>query len=253
MLSTVIITLNEARNIERAILSVKGISDDIVVVDSGSTDDTAGICRRHGARVIVRSWEGYSATKNFANTQATNPWILSLDADESLSPELKDSIRDHLKGDLPLNRVFSFNRLTSYCGRWIHHSGWYPDRKIRIWHRDFGQWEGIIHETLAFRGKPEVVHLRGDLLHYSFHTREEYLKQMDNFTSLAAESLFRSGRRAGYPKIILAPAIRFLRDYFIRGGFRDGREGLEVCRGSARAVSMKYKKLRKLWDATGRQ
>ncbi|MFO7573698.1 MAG: glycosyltransferase family 2 protein [Bacteroidales bacterium] len=253
MLSTVIITLNEALNIERAILSVRGISDDIVVVDSGSTDDTAGICRRLGARVIVRPWEGYSATKNYANTQAANPWILSLDADEALSTELKESIQKHVKGELPMNRVFSFNRLTSYCGKWIHHSGWYPDRKIRIWHRDFGQWEGMIHEALAFRGKPEVVHLRGDLLHYSFHTREEYLKQMDNFTTLAAESLFKSGKRAGYPKIILAPVIRFLRDYLIRGGYRDGRAGLEVSCGSAHTVSMKYRKLRKLWVSTGRR
>lgn len=250
MLSTVIITLNESRNIGRAILSVKDLSDDIVIVDSGSTDGTAELSKGHGARVVVREWEGYSATKNYANTLAKHPWILSLDADEALSPELQDSIRQQLMLPLPDHRVFSFNRLTNYCGSWIRYSGWYPDRKIRIWHRDFGKWEGEIHENLVFTGEPEIVHLKGDLLHYSFYTRAEHLRQIDRFTTLAAESMYRNGSSAGNLKIWFGAPVRFIRDYIFRGGILDGRAGFDVCRGSAYAVRLKYSKLRKL-RATG--
>jgi glycosyltransferase involved in cell wall biosynthesis len=250
MISVVIIAFNEERNIERVLRSVQGLTDDIAVVDSGSTDRTCSICRDYGVRVIQHEWEGYSATKNFGNSQAHYPWILSLDADEALSPRLRESIVQHLSGDLPQNRTFSFNRLTNYCGTWVRHSGWYPDTKVRIWHRDFGRWEGYIHEKLVFKGQPDMVHLKGDLLHYSFYTREDYRQQMEKYARMSAEELFRAGKRVSILKQRLAPGVRFLRDYLFRGGFLDGPTGLEVCLGNARSVRLKYAMLRQL-RATG--
>ncbi len=252
MFSVVIITLNESRNIERALLSVKGLTDDMVVVDSGSVDDTVALARKLGARVIERPWEGYSAAKNYGNSQAAYPWILSLDADEALSPELVFSIRQHVKEGIPECRVFMFNRLTNYCDRWIYHSGWYPDRKIRIWHRDFARWEGSIHEKVVFTEKPEMVYLKGDLYHYSYYSVKEHKKQIDLFTTLSAEDLFSKEKRAGYTRILFSPVAKFLRDYLFRLGFLDGWEGWKICSLSARAVYLKYVKLQRLWRATVR-
>lgn len=247
-LSAVIITKNEADNISRALSSLKGITDDIVVIDSGSVDSTVEICLGFGARVYTRTWEGYSSAKNYGNSIALNPWILSIDADESVSDELRSSILKNIPHDLPVERVYSMNRITNYCGKWIRHSGWYPDTKIRIWHRDFGHWQGDIHEVLRFSGSPEKIHLKGDLLHYSFPTRDDYLTQRENFTNLAANSLFQQGKKAGILKLWLSPAIRFIRDFVFNMGFLDGKAGLEVCRGTAHGVFMKYKKLRKLYS-----
>lgn len=246
MLSVVLITLNESRNIERAISSVAGLTDDVVVVDSGSDDDTVALSQQLGARVFVKDWEGYSQNKNFGISQAKHSWILSLDADEALSPELRQSILQMFISPPHAGRVFAFNRLTNYCGHWIRHSGWYPDRKIRIWHRDTGMWEGEIHEQIVFRDHPEVVRLKGDLLHYSFYTREEHLRQIDHFTTLMAEDLHRRGRKASVLKVWSAPAIRFLRDFVVKRGFLDGKPGWHVCSGSAWAAYLKYAKLRAL-------
>lgn len=247
MLSVVIISFNEERNIARALLSLQGLSDDIIMVDSGSTDQTEVLGEKYGARVIHREWEGYSAAKNFGNSQARYPWILSLDADEALSDELRQSIRDAFKPDLPHNHAFSFNRLANYCGKWIHHSGWYPDRKIRIWHRDAGQWEGSIHERIVFREKPLVMHLRGNLLHYSYYSVDEHRVKAERYAALQAQALYSRGKRSGYVKLLLAPLFRFVRDYIAKGGFLDGRAGFTICSLSARTVFLKYVKLRKMW------
>jgi glycosyltransferase involved in cell wall biosynthesis len=246
MISVVIITLNEERNIERVLRSVAGLTDDIVVVDSGSEDRTCSICESHGARVIRRDWEGYSSAKNYGNSQARHSWILSLDADEALSPQLRESVETQLQEEWPENRVYSFNRLTNFCGRWVRHSGWYPDPKVRIWHRDFGRWDGYIHERPVFIGKPEKVHLKGDLLHYSFYTRDDYRRQAEKYARMSAEELLRQGKRVPLLKMWLAPWVRFLRDYFFRGGFLDGSTGMEVCIGNARGVKMKYVFLKEL-------
>ncbi len=245
-ISVVIITLNEERNIMRALRSVEGIADEVVVLDSGSTDRTVEICRDYGAKVFHKEWLGYAAAKNHANRLASNPWILSLDADEALTEELRHSITAQLNKPLEPSTVFSFNRLTNYCGHWIRHSGWYPDRKIRIWHRDVGQWEGDIHEVLVFTGSPERIHLAGDLLHYSFPTKEDYLRQQRNFARLSAESMYRRGKRGALLKVWFAPAVRFVRDYFFRLGFLDGRVGFEVCRLTAGGVLMKYRMLHQM-------
>lgn len=244
--SVVIITLNEERNIERALRSVKDLTDDIVVIDSGSTDRTADICKDHGASVYIKDWEGYSATKNYGNSKAKYSWILSLDADEALSDELKKSILEHFRSDAPCNRVYSFNRLTNYCGKWVYHSGWYPDKKIRIWHRDHGEWEGTIHEKIKFNTITEEIKLKGDLLHYSYYTISDHWKQIDKYTTLSAEKLYREGKRVSFLKILFAADFRFLRDFIFRGGFLDGKTGYHVCKLTAWSVYLKYSKLREL-------
>jgi glycosyltransferase involved in cell wall biosynthesis len=244
--SVVIITLNEERNIQRLLDSVKGLTDDVVIVDSGSTDATVQIALSGGARVFEYQWEGYAATKNFANSLAKYPWVLSMDADEALSKELHDSVRHQFHGNLPMNTVFYFNRLANYCGRWIYNSGWYPDRKMRLWHRDFGHWEGHVHERLVFKDAPVMRYLSGDLLHYSYYTVEEHKSRTGRYAELAAEAMYRKGRSSSFLKIWLAPVLRFMRDYIVKGGFLDGKAGFTMCRITASGVFHKYRELQKL-------
>ncbi|HRZ43007.1 MAG TPA: glycosyltransferase family 2 protein [Bacteroidales bacterium] len=245
-LSIVIITLNEAHNIPRLLESVKGMTDDVVVVDSGSTDATVQLCMERGARVVSHRWEGYAATKNFANALAKYPWILSLDADEAVSPRLRQSIEEQLGTDWPENRVYAFNRLASYCGRWIRHGGWYPDRKIRIWHRNFTRWEGKVHEKLVFGSKPEVVFLQGDLLHYTYYTVAEHRNRAAHYASLHAEAMAAAGKKGNRTKQFGGPVVRFLRDYLLKGGFLDGKAGFTIACISASAVYQKYYLLEKM-------
>ncbi|HEX8515383.1 MAG TPA: glycosyltransferase family 2 protein [Bacteroidia bacterium] len=242
-LSVVIITYNEEKNIARCLASVQGIADDIVVVDSFSTDQTETICRTYGVNFIRRNWEGYSATKNYANSQAKYNWILSLDADEALSAELKTSILKAKEQTVQLS--FKFNRLTNYCGRFIKHCGWYPDTKVRMFDRRTAQWEGTIHEKLVIReGIP--VHLKGDCLHYSYYTIEEHYRQSDKFSTLSAESLFAKGKNASFLKMIFSPAVKFISCYIFKLGILDGNAGFTVCKIMASSTFSKYAKLRKL-------
>lgn len=244
-LSVVIITLNEERNIGRCLQSVSGIADDVVVVDSGSTDRTADICREYGARFISHPWLGFAETKNFANSQAKYPLILSLDADEALSEQLIASI-EKVK-ETESSASFSMNRLTNYCGQWIRHCGWYPDRKIRLFNRNSARWTGlIIHETLSVDPGVKVLHLEGDLLHYSYYTVAGHISQANRFTDLTAEEAFSKGENGTLAKILFKPPVRFVRDYFFRLGFLDGYYGYLICRISAQATFFKYIKLRQL-------
>lgn len=244
-LSVVIITLNEERNIGRCLQSVMGIADDIVVVDSGSTDRTEEICIQYGARFISHPWLGFVETKNFANSQAKYPVILSLDADEALSDKLRESVLK-IKKEKILT-AYSMNRLTNYCGKWIRHCGWYPDRKIRIFNRDFSRWTGmVIHEILTVDQGIEVKHLDGDLLHYSYYTVAGHIAQANRFTDLTAEEAFRKGKKATIAQIMFKPLARFIRDYFFKLGLLDGYYGFIVCRISAQATFYKYIKLRQL-------
>ena len=150
LLTAVIITKNEEFNISRCLQSLKDVADEIVVVDSFSTDSTEEICKSFNVRFVQQEWLGYSEQKNFANSLASNDWIFSIDADEVLSDELKKSILELKNKNISDDNVFSMNRLTNYCGHWIRHCGWYPDRKIRIWNRKVGKWQGEIHETIEF-------------------------------------------------------------------------------------------------------
>ena len=244
-LSVVIITFNEEKNIGRCLDSVKEIADDIVVVDSFSTDNTKGICEKQKVNFIQHKWEGYSASKNFANSQAKYDWILSLDADEALSEELKQSILE-VKKDSEL-LTYKFNRLTNYCGKWIKHCGWYPDTKIRIFDRRITKWEGILHEKLVINSKQEPILLKGDCLHYSYHSLEQHYAQTEKFSTLAAQNMFEKGKKASVLKMVLSPIVKFIGDYVIKLGFLDGAAGFTICRISAKHSFLKYKKLRRLY------
>ena len=248
-LSVVIITFNEEKNIARCLDSVRDLADDIVVVDSFSADRTTDICRQYHVNLIQRQWEGYSATKNFANSAARYDWVLSLDADEALSDALKASILELKKGEKPVTG--EFNRLTNYCGSWIRHGGWYPDKKIRLFDRRITRWNGLIHEELAFSQPVTVVHLEGDCLHYSYYTIDQHYRQADNFTTLAAKDLYEKGKKASLLKMLISPVIKFIRDYFMKLGILDGTAGYTVSKISAYATYQKYKKLRQLYSTNG--
>lgn len=246
-ISVAIITLNEERNIGRCLESVKDIADDIVIVDSFSTDRTEEICQKFGARFIPRKWEGYVDTKNIASNLALFDHVLSLDADEALSPELVDSIKK-LKENFSAD-AYTMNRITNYCGKWIKHSGWYPDKKLRLYSRQKGKWEGlIIHEELKMKPGSKVEHLPGNILHYSFYTVDEHRKQSEKFTTLGAEADFKKGKKAPIYKIWIAPAVKFMQSYFFKRGFLDGKEGFTISRLSAAATFHKYNKLKKLYQ-----
>ncbi len=243
-LSVVIITFNEEKNIARCLDSVQQIADDIVVVDSFSSDKTEEICKKHTVNFIQHYWEGYSATKNFANTEAKHDWILSLDADEVLSDELIASILK-IKNGTVLSTC-SFNRLTNYCGKWIKHCGWYPDKKIRIFDRRMTQWKGAIHEELSVNSNQPVVHLKGDCLHYSYYSIEQHLQQTERFTTLAAKDLYEKGENTNPINLYVSPAVKFLQAYFLRLGILDGYYGFMICKISARSTYLKYYKLKQL-------
>ncbi len=246
-LSVVIITFNEEANIARCLESVKGVADEVVVVDSLSKDRTRAICESYGVRFIEQPWRGYIAQKNYAAAQAAHDLVLSLDADEALSEELKLSVMQ--MKETPEADGYTMNRLTNYCGRWIRHCGWYPDRKLRLFDRRKGQWDGqYIHESVLMEPTSIVRHLSGDLLHFSYYSIEQHIKQVNDFTQLNAQRLAQNDRKPSLLKIIGSAWFRFFRDYFLRGGFRDGYYGFVICRISAHASFLKYAKTRQLWE-----
>ena len=246
LISAVIITKNEERNIRRCLESLRGVADDIVVVDSGSTDKTEEICNEFGVKFVHQDWLGYSEQKNFANNLAANDWVLSIDADEELSEPLRKSILELKNRQFADEVVFSMNRLTSYCGHWIRHCGWYPDRKIRIWNRKVGHWQGEIHETIEFSVDVKEVLLKGDLLHYSFATAQDYENQMFKFAEMRGQHYFYKGRKNAGFMMAVSPAFSFVQHYIFRLGFLDGADGLHICRIAAKANRLKYKKLKEL-------
>ncbi len=245
-ISATIITLNEEDKIRQCLESLQGVADEIVVVDSLSTDGTKAICEEFDVKFVEQKWLGYSEQKNLANNIASHDWILSIDADEVLSDELKKSILKIKEIDTDNNVVYSFNRLNNYCGKWIHHSGFYPDKKIRIWNRKIGKWEGIVHEVIKFSTKVKEVHLKGDLLHYSYAKPEDFEKQVFKFAELRAKHYFDKGKKnAGLLKIV-SPIYFFIQHYFFRFGFLDGKEGFTMCKVAAKATKHKYETLEQL-------
>ena len=238
-----IITLNEAANIAAALESVRW-ADEIIVVDSESTDDTVAIARRYTDRVIVRSWPGYVEQKNFAASQATHDWIFSLDADERATPALADEITS-LLADGPNCAGYRVPRVSYYLGRWIRSTDWYPDCQLRLYDRRRAQWGGrYVHESVQADG--EVGRLREDLQHYPYRDVSHHLRTIDRYSTLAARQMFEDGRRTGPIRMVLHADAAFLRNYVLRGGFRDGTAGFIVSMLNTFYVVLK---LAKLWEA----
>lgn len=244
-LSIVIITFNEEKNIERCIVSVKTIADDIVVVDSFSTDRTSDICKNLGVQFFQHEWSGYSEQKNFANSLAKYDWIFSIDADEALSDELKNSIMQAKKNYHAPN--YRICRITNYCGKWIHHSGWYPDVKVRFFDRRQSFWEGLIHERLNIDDESSVPVLKGDCYHYSYYSIQGHKIQARNFSEIAALDLYNKRKKTVLSKLLFSPVLKFIKMFFFNLGFLDGTKGFIIARISSNAVYIKYVELRKLY------
>ncbi len=242
-ITATIITLNEERNIARAIESLR-CCDQIVVLDSGSVDRTVELAEKLGAVVLEDSWRGYANQKNRAAEHAENDWILSLDADEALSEGLEGEIWS-LKKHGPAHDAYTMPRLAQYMGRWILHSGWYPDRKVRLYNRQKALWQGdFVHETVKVEGR--VGHLQSNLLHFTCESLSEHLRTMDRYTTLAAEELVHRKTHIGLSKLILDPAWTFVRSYFLQRGFLDGMEGLTIAHMAAIYTFLKYAKARNM-------
>ena len=239
-ISAVIITFNEASNIKRCIASLKGVVDEIVVVDSFSTDATPSICKGLGVNFHQKEWSGYSRQKNFGNDLASHTWILSIDADEALSDQLRKSILKVKSEGKHYN--YSFNRLTNYCGKWIRHCGWYPDTKIRMFDRCADNWQGEVHEALTV-DKKSVKRLKGDLLHYSYNTVGDHVVRANKYAEIGAQELFANGRRASFFKLIFNPCLKFNRLYFLQLGFLEGVAGLTISLITAYSTYLKYVRL----------
>ncbi|TGD81400.1 glycosyltransferase family 2 protein [Hymenobacter wooponensis] len=243
-LSVVIITYNEERNIARCLEAARGVADEVVVVDSFSTDDTVSISQQLGARVVQHAFEGYVQQKNYATAQATHNHVLQLDADEVLTAELRQSIlaaKQNWQG-----AGYTLARLTNYCGSWVRHGGWYPDRKLRLYDRRLGQWEGLLlHERYEVAPGQSVGVLTGDALHYSYDSVEQHVQQLNRFTSIAADELWLRGkRRVSLFHLLLKPWWKFVHGYFFRLGFLDGFAGLSIATISAWGVFLKFAKLK---------
>jgi glycosyltransferase involved in cell wall biosynthesis len=244
-ISGTIVTLNEERNIARAIASLRLCVDEIVVVDSGSSDRTREIAAEMGARVVREDWRGYAQQKNFAAACAAHDWILSIDADEELTPALAAEIQalrgagDHREGG------WTIPRRAYYLGRWIRHSGWYPDRKIRLYHRGRGAWKGErVHESVEVAGS--VGALRSDLLHFTCDSLNQHLLTIDRYTSLAAQAIAESGKPAPFRRLVIDPPWTFIRSYFFQRGFLDGMHGFVIAAMAGFYTFLKYAKAREM-------
>lgn len=239
-LTVVIIALNEEENIGRCLYSVRGVADEIVVVDSGSNDKTISIAEAQNARVIHRAFTNYIEQKNFAAEQATGEFVLNLDADEALSDALKNSIRTEKQNSFPAG-AYSMNRLNFYCGRAIKTCSWYPDKKIRLWKKGKGNWEGkLVHEKMKLAEGVVVKHLEGDVLHNTYPTREAFIKQTENFAALAAEQMKSKNTLFLFLKMVFSPPAKFVSSYFLNLGFTEGANGFTICFYQSREVFLKY-------------
>ncbi|MGB0914916.1 MAG: glycosyltransferase family 2 protein [Crocinitomicaceae bacterium] len=243
-LSATIITLNEERNIERCILSLKNVADEIIVLDSNSTDQTEAICLAHNVTFIKRDWEGYSASKNYLNSLANFDFILSMDADEAIDSELEQEILRIKR--LDSNDLYSVNRMTNYCGKWIKHSGWYPDVKTRIFPKEGCYWDGeFVHEELVYPQGSNIVQLKGHLSHYSYYSYKDHRERADKYSTLTAKKMNKAGKKASVLKPYLSGIARFISMYFIKAGFLDGKMGFKIAQISAQSNVFKYQELRR--------
>ena len=239
-LSVTVITKNEAAGIDDALASVS-FADEIVVVDAFSTDETVRIAKRHTDRVIVRDWPGYIDQKNYAASMARYDWILSLDADERVTPELAGEIRSLMSG-APREMAYRIPRVTFHLGRWIRTTDWYPDYQLRLYDRRAAQWTGrYVHEAVTVRG--EIGRLRGELQHYAYRDISDHLETIDRYTTYAARQMHEAGRKTSVLQIAGHPPLAFLRNYLAHGGIRDGVPGLIISVLNSYYVFLKFAKL----------
>lgn len=237
--SVIVITKNEARNIGAALESVRW-ADDIVVVDSGSTDDTVAIARRHTDRVVPHAWQGYGAQKNYAAGLAAHDWVLSLDADERVTPALEQEIRALLAAG-PAKRGYRIPRVTRYLGRWIRSTDWYPDRQLRLYDRRSGRWnDRRVHESVAVDGT--VGRLEAEIEHHAYRDISHHLRTIDRYSTLAADQMGAEDRRVRWIELAAHPPLAFLRNYVARRGLSDGTPGLIVSILNSYYVFLKYAK-----------
>jgi glycosyltransferase involved in cell wall biosynthesis len=248
-LTVTVITKNEAANIAACLASVAWAAE-VLVVDCGSTDGTADLARARGARVIVRDWPGYSEQKNFAAGEAGHDWILSVDADERVTPELAAEIRQTLSSD-PAPAVFRIPRVTWHLGAWIRATDWYPDPQPRLYDRRRARWTSRrVHETVS--GDGPVARLSRELQHFAYRDVSHHVTTMNRYTTLAADEMYAAGRRAGLLDLVLHPPAAFLRNYVLRRGFTAGRRGFIISAMNAQYVFLKFVKLIELQDARAR-
>jgi glycosyltransferase involved in cell wall biosynthesis len=242
--SGVLITFNEETKVESALESLAPVCDEIIVVDSLSTDQTPDICRRFADRFVQREWAGYRDQKQFAADLARSDWILSLDADERLSAELQESLRIWKKETSEGPAGFYLPRVSFFLGRWIRHTTWYPDWQLRLYRKSAGRWVGgHVHESVAVDGPTD--RLSGHIEHFTYSSLSEYLKQLERFSELAALDYWEHGRRTGLGRLLLSPPLVFLKNFLIKAGFLDGMPGLMV---SFLAATSTFFKLARLWE-----
>ena len=248
-ISAVIITKNEATNIRRCISALQNVASEVLVIDAHSSDDTVKIAKKMGATVIQKKWLGYGANKNFGNQIAAYDWILSIDADEVLSEELIQSIQQLV---LNPHQVYAISRLVNYMGQWVYYSGWYPDWKVRLFHKATVQWEerSLVHEQLLIPTTKTIVRLKGELYHYSYKSEEDHWNKIEQYAQLAALQMAQRNRHSNFLKLYASPIARFFKTYFLKKGFMDGKLGWKISCRNAYLVHRKYQILRTM-EQTG--
>jgi glycosyltransferase involved in cell wall biosynthesis len=246
VVSVVIIAKNEAHIIGQTLQSLQGLTDDVVVVDNGSTDDTIDICSQAGAVVIKTAWQGYGPTKNTGIKAAKYDWILSLDADEAIDETLKAAIRKINTADE--QKVYNLTFKNFFCGKWLRYGEWGSDRHIRLFNRKWVQWDAAaVHEQLLLPPQAAIVNLPGNVLHYTVNSMQDYMEKTERYARLNAAKYFEQGKKSSLVKRWLSPAFSFVQNYLFRLGFLDGREGYITAKTTARYTFLKYAYLKELW------
>jgi glycosyltransferase involved in cell wall biosynthesis len=245
-LSVSIITFNEEKNIARCLDSIKDIANEIVVVDSFSTDNTEAICKQYGVKFIQQKFLGYIEQKNFALDACKNKYVLCLDADECLDDALLKSIKKEKHNNFPYV-AYRMNRCSNFCGRWIKYGTWYPDTKLRLFDKTKGKWGGVNpHDKIEMEKGCTTTKIKGDILHYSYYTIEEVLAQQNKFTTIQAMALYNQGKKSNWIKLVLNPLVAFCSGFIFKLGFLNGADGFFIASTVSYNTMVKYYKLLKL-------